>query len=441
MRWLLLKLISIAQLVMQNKNFMKRFSLLLVAACSFIYSFAQTDAAVAAGKVPAEQLNFTVIKKNAVTPVKNQAATGTCWSFSTTSLVESQALKNNLGEFDLSEIFTVRNIYLEKAKNYVLRQGYARFSEGGLGHDQILAIAKYGAMPESVYSGLLPGKKNHDHQKLVADLKRYLDSIIKLTPVPLNWLEGFTGMLDAALGKPPAEFEYNGKTQTAQSFAKNVLHFDANDYVMLTSFTHHPFYTPFILEVPDNFSNGSYMNIPVDELIQITKDALNKGYTVSWDADVSNKGFMQGKGIAGLYDTSILSMINKPSWKKMQKKPAQAGSPSDVQMAKQQASGNNDAAVNQVPVMDQGEVAWDASVRQALFENLTTQDDHLMHIIGIERSADGRDFFIVKNSWGKVGPDNGYINVSESYFGVNTISLVLPKAAISKEMLDKMNIK
>lgn len=423
---------------------MKKFSLLLVSACSFIYSFAQTDAAVAAGKAPAEQLNFTVIKKNAVTPVKNQAATGTCWSFSTTSLVESQALKNNLGEFDLSEIFTVRNIYLEKAKNYVLRQGYARFSEGGLGHDQIQAIAKYGTMPESVYSGLLPGKKMHDHQKLVADLKKFLDSIIKLTPVPQNWLEGFTGILDAALGKPPVEFEYNGKTQTAQSFAKNILHFDANDYVLLTSFTHHPFYESFILEVPDNFSNGSYMNIPVEELIQITKDALNKGYTISWDADVSNKGFMQGKGIAGLYDTSILSMINKPARKRMQKKQAQvqADIPSDVQMAKQQVNGNKDAAaVNQLPVMDQGEVAWDASVRQALFENLTTQDDHLMHIIGIEKSADGRDFFIVKNSWGKVGPDNGYINVSESYFGVNTISLVVPKAAISKAMLDKMNIK
>ncbi|MFM6924707.1 MAG: C1 family peptidase [Ferruginibacter sp.] len=423
---------------------MKKFSLLLVSACSFIYSFAQTDEAIAAGKMPVEPLNFTVIKKNAVTPVKNQAATGTCWSFSTTSLVESQALKNNLGEFDLSEIFTVRNIYLEKAKNYVLRQGYARFAEGGLGHDQIKAIAKYGTMPESVYSGLLPGKKNHDHQKLVADLKKYLDSIIKLTPVPLNWPEGFTAILDAALGKPPAEFDYNGKKHNPQSFAKDVLHFDANDYVMLTSFTHHPFYEPFILEVPDNFSNGSYMNIPVEELIQITKDALNKGYTVSWDADVSNKGFMQGKGIAGFYDTAVLSMINKAPWKKMQKKPVPAGQTisSDMQMAKQQSNGNdNQATVHNVAVIEQSEVAWDASLRQALFENLTTQDDHLMHIVGIEKSADGRDFFIVKNSWGKVGPDNGYINVSESYFGVNTISLVVPKAAISKAMLDKMNMK
>jgi len=424
---------------------MKKFSLLAVAACFFAYSFAQTDEAVAANKTTGEQLNFTVIKKNAATAVKNQAATNTCWSFAATSLVESQALKNNLGEFDLSEMFTVRNIYFEKAKNYVLRQGYARFSEGGLGHDQIQAIAKYGTMPESVYSGLTAGKKSHDHQRLFVDLKKYLDSIIKLTPVPEGWLEGFANILDAALGKPPAEFIYKGKTQTAQSFAKDELHFDANDYVMITSFTHHPFYDPFILEVPDNFSNGAYINIPVDEMIQVTKDALNKGYTVSWDADVSNKGFMQGKAVAGLYDTSILSMIQKAGWKKMQRTTTQArqGTPSDVEMGKGQAKANNDGApANKVSIIDQKEeVAWDATLRQTLFENLTTQDDHLMHITGIEKSADGRDFFIVKNSWGKVGPDNGYINVSESYFGINTISLVVPKAAISKAMLDKMKIK
>jgi bleomycin hydrolase len=422
---------------------MKRNFLSFIFVCSFAGSFAQTDDVIASGKTAGEQLNFSVLKKNAATTVKNQAATNTCWSFATTSLVESEALKNNLGEFDLSEMFTVRNIYLEKAKNYVLRQGYARFSEGGLGHDQVQAIAKYGAMPESVYSGLPAGKRSHDHQRLFVDLKKYLDSIIKLTPVPFGWIDGFTNILDAALGKPPAEFNYKGQTQTALGFAKDVLRFDANDYVMLTSFTHHPYYEPFILEVPDNFSNGSYINIPIDELIQVTKDALNKGYTVSWDADVSNKGFMQGKGIAGLYDTSILSMINKAPWKKMQRKTAQtaSGTASDVQMAKQQANGNNDAAVNRVSLTEQNEVAWDASVRQALFENLTTQDDHLMHITGIEKSAEGKDFFIVKNSWGQVGPDKGYINVSESYFGVNTISLVVPKAAISKAMLEKMKVK
>jgi bleomycin hydrolase len=365
---------------------MKKFFFLFVSTGLFAASFAQT--------------NFTVIKNNPATPVKNQANTGTCWSFSTTSLVESQTMKNNWGEFDLSEMFTVRNIYLEKAKNYVLRQGHAQFGEGGLGHDQIRAIEKYGAIPESVYSGLPAGKKSHDHQKLSGDLKKYLDSIIKLTPVPQNWLEGYTDLLNATLGKPPAEFDYNGKMLTPQSFAKNVLHFDANDYVMLTSFTHHPFYEPFILEVPDNFSNGAFYNLPVGELIQVTKDALNKGYTISWDADVSNKGFMPNKGVAEFFDTTGgVSEKNK-------------------------------------------ELDWNATLRQTLFENLTTQDDHLMHITGIEKSADGKDFFIVKNSWGNIGPDkNGYINVSESYFGINTISLVVPKAAISRALLDKLKVK
>lgn len=425
---------------------MKQFFLLLTATCFVRFSFAQTDEAVATSKAAAAQLNFTVTKKNMATPVKNQAATGTCWSFSTTSLVESQALKNNLGEFDLSEMFTVRNIYIEKAKNYVLRQGFARFSEGGLGHDQIQAIAKYGAVPESVYSGLTEGKKSHDHQRLVADLKQYLDSIIKLSPVPEGWLTRFTDMLDAALGKPPAEFDFRGKKYSAQSFAKEVLHFDANDYVMLTSFTHHPFYESFILEVPDNFSNGAYLNIPIDELIQLTKDAVNKGYTISWDADVSNKGFMQGKGIAGLYDTSIQSMIKKNATNRRPKRAGQtqqapATSP-DVEMGRQQAATKTDgAAAAPNAIMEQKEVAWDETLRQTLFENLTTQDDHLMHIVGLERSSDGRDFFIVKNSWGKIGPAEGYINVSEGYFGINTISLVVPKAAISKAMLDKMKIK
>ena len=155
---------------------MRKVLLLLISVITVSFSFAQADAFSPAAQ--AAKINFTVIKKNAATAVKNQAATGTCWSFSTTSLIESQAIKNNLGEFDLSEMFTVRNIYIEKAKNYVLRQGKAQFSEGGLGHDQVRAIATYGAMPESVYSGLTAGKQAHDHQKLIVELKKYLDSLI-----------------------------------------------------------------------------------------------------------------------------------------------------------------------------------------------------------------------------------------------------------------------
>jgi len=339
--------------------------------------------------------NYTIEKKAAATPIKNQGLTGTCWNFSTTSLIESQCLKNNLGEQNISEMFSVRNIYLEKAHNYILRQGHAQFSEGGLGHDLIRAIGTWGAMPESVYTGLVAGQKQYDHQKLFPKLQSYLDSVLKKQPVAANWITGYTDILNQYLPEPPATFDYNGKQYTPLTFAKDVLKFNADDYVNITSFTHHSYYKPFILEVPDNFSNGAYYNLPLDEMISTVKTALQSGYSVLWDADVSNNGFRQQSGTAL--------------------------SPSNI-------SGKED-------------VNWSAEARQVLFENLTTQDDHLMHIVGIEKNKAGETFFLVKNSWGDIGPDHGYINVSVPYFAINTISLVIPKAALSKELLGKLSIK
>ena len=420
---------------------MKRFLLLIIAVFSGGILFAQSDALSAA--TPAPRINFKDVKRNAATDVKNQAATGTCWSFSTTSLVESQAIKNNLGQFDLSEMFTVRNIYIEKAKNYILRQGHAQFGEGGLGHDQVRAIAKYGAIPESVYSGLPAGTKTHDHQKLIVALKKYLDSLIKKIPLPENWIGGFTKILDASLGTPPAEFTFRGKKYTPQTFANDVLQFNASDYVAITSFTHHPYYESFVLEVPDNYSNGAYLNIPVNEMIQLTRDAINSGYTVLWDADVSNPGFKQGEGIAVLSDTSINAM-KKMDLRKLRNESLQkernTATDEEVSQQHQNNSSVNKNASATGPGME--EVLWDAELRQTLFENLTTQDDHLMHITGLEKSPDGKkEFFIVKNSWGKAGPYDGYIHVSESYFAINTISLIVPKAALSSSMLEKLQLK
>lgn len=348
---------------------------------------------------------FTVVKSNAATPVKNQARTGTCWSFSTSSLLESQFIKNTgKADIDLSEIFTVYNIYIEKAKNYILRQGKTQFSEGGLGHDLIRSYATYGAMPESVYSGLREGEKSLNHTKVVVILKRYLDELLGAPAVPANWLDSFKNMLNEHLGKPPAEFEYNGVKYTPKSFAKDVLKFSSNDYVNITSFTHHPFYAPFILEVPDNFSNGSYYNIPLADMVQMVKTAINKGYTIMWDADVSNSGFMTNNGLAMFLQR------------------------------------NEQETVNPVTADDK-EMEWSVNLRQQYFENLTTQDDHLMHIVGIEKSKQGKEFFMVKNSWGVSGPYLGYVNVSEAYFAMNTISLVVPKQAIDPALLLKLGIK
>jgi bleomycin hydrolase len=337
------------------------------------------------------------------TSVKNQAATGTCWCFSTTSLVESECLKNNKQELDISEMYTVRNIYIEKAKNYILRQGKAQFGEGGLGHDLTRAIALYGAVPETVYNGLVNGQTAHNHQKLAGELQQYLDSVLKTRPVPAEWLQNYTAIINKYLGVPPTEFTYEGKKYTPQSFAKNYMKFNANDYVNITSFTHHPYYESFILEAPDNYSNGYYYNLPLGEMTELVKEAINKGYTVMWDADVSNKGFRQKIGLA-------LNLSNAKDY-------SADGIDPDIQ-----------------------EEAYDAAIRQRLYENLTTQDDHLMHLVGVEKSKGGKTFFVVKNSWGKVGPYEGYINVSEPYFAINTVSLVVPKAALSKELLAKLRI-
>lgn len=402
---------------------MKKVFFLLIAITVFITARSQTNTEItnpkdvkttdANSKLKLENekngfvAGFTIEKNNTATSVKNQAITNTCWCFSTISLIESQCLKNNFGEFDLSEMYSVRNVYFEKAKNYVLRQGHAQFSEGGLGHDLIRSTSTYGAMPEEVYSGLKPGQQQHNHIKLAADLKKYLDSIINIKPLPDNWIAGYKAILDDAIGVPPENFKYNGRGFTPKTFAAEVLKFDADDYVNITSFTHHNYYEPFILEVPDNFSNGAYYNVPLNEMIQLTKDAINKGYSVLWDADVSNDGFQQKLG-------SAVDLENVPAGIKT-KKGIMAGE------------------------IKEGKI--DAGRRQTLFENLTTQDDHLMHITGFSKSKSGNRFFLVKNSWGNVGPMDGYINVSEAYFGINTISLVVPKAALSKAILEKLKIK
>jgi len=369
-------------------------------ACCFLLT---TICLTAQTSAPLQVPQFFDVKTLKTTSVKNQAMTGTCWCFATTSLVESEEIRKENREIDLSEMFTVRNMYIEKAKNYVLRNGKAQFGEGGLGHDEIRAVATYGAMPLNEYTGLLNGEKNYDHQNLFSELQRYLDSVLRKKPIPNNWLEGYIKILDENLGVPPKEFSYSGKTYTPVSFAKEALHFSANDYVSLTSFTHQPYYQSFVLQVPDNYANGSFYNLPLDELIEAVKYAIDKGYTVAWDADVSNPGFMQGTGLA-------LNLDNAGSFTKDQVNP------------------------------DLKEAGYDAATRQQLYENLTTQDDHLMHITGVEKSKGGKTFFMVKNSWGRIGPFDGYINVSEAYFAINTLSIVIPKAALSKEITEKLKL-
>lgn len=333
--------------------------------------------------------------------VKDQGMTGTCWSFATLSLLESEAIKNGYKDLNISEMYIVRNIYIEKARNYILRQGKCNFAEGAMGHDVITGIAKYGAMPEEVYSGLKKGGTTHNHSVLVKNLKNYLDKLLSNIPIPLDWEKGYIKILDDFLGKPPEKFIYKGKEYTPFEFAENVLKFDPENYINITSFIHHPFYQPFILEVPDNFSGGAYYNVPLSEFMEITKNAVLSGYTVLWDADVSNDNFKMEDGYA-------MQWVKQPS-------------------------GKIDPEAE--------EFMCDQQYRQNLFETLTTQDDHLMQFVGLEKTKSGKLFYYTKNSWGATGRFKGFIKVSEAYFALNTIAIILNKDALSDGMKMKLGLK
>lgn len=353
------------------------------------------------------QESFIVVKDNPATSVKSQAVTNTCWCYSTLSMIEGECLQKNKSDINLSEMYIVRNIYIEKAKNYLLRLGNDRFDEGAMGHDALRAIARYGAVPEEVYSGLKPGATDHNHTALAPELKKYLDSILKIKPpIPQDWITGFTKILDEGLGGFPftgtnTYFDYQGKQYTPKTFAQEVLRFNINDYALFTSFTHYPYNQFMVVEVPDNFSNGQYFNVPLNELMNIAEKAVTKGHHFLWDADVSNAGFTRD-GYGLLIDEKL-------------------------------PAGTTD--------LDVPEKTYSPEARQQLFESLVTQDDHLMDITGIVTTDKGKKLFKVKNSWGeKKGPYNGYWYVSFPYFAVNTISIVVPKSALDIETRVKYKV-
>ena len=356
-----------------------------------------------------EKYVFTDVVRIDATEVKNQQITGTCWSFSAASYIESEVINNDMPKLDLSEMFIVRNIYIEKALNYVRRQGTTQFGEGALGTDFLQAAEKYGLVPEWVY----PARETdtaHDHRELVHLLKSYLDGVIENPAKKLSkqWLNGYKGILDAYLGEVPEEFEFDGKNYTPISFAKEVVKFDINDYLYLTSFTHEPYYKPFVLQVPDNFSSASYYNLPLNELINAINYALDQGFTIEWDADVSEKGFNGSKGIA---------IVPKKKWDEKTKE-------------------EKDSTL----VITENELEVNEDLRQEQYENYLTTDDHLMHIIGYANDQDGKLYYIVKNSWGAKRGYDGFVYVSSSYMKLKTISIIVNKKGVSKDLKNKLEL-
>lgn len=352
------------------------------------------------------QYKFTIDKKVGVTSVKNQQRTGTCWSFSTASFIESELMRLGKGQHDLSEMFVVRRIYREKALNYMQRQGKAQFGEGSLAHDLINTIGKYGIVPEEVYSGKVNGETKHDHAELAAMLTNIMKTVVKRKRPTKKWLDAFEGVLDAYLGKAPEKFTYQGKEYTPKSFAQ-WLGINPADYVELTSYTHAPYYNAFILSIPDNFSNGTYYNLPIDELETVANHAIQKGYSMVWDGDVSEKGFSQKNDVA---------ILPQKQW---------------AQMA---ATERQHALKN--PIEEQKVTQ---QMRQESFENYSTTDDHLMHLVGIAKDQKGGKYYLIKNSWGtNAGSCGGYIHASQAYFRLKTVSLLVHKDAIPAKIRKKL---
>ena len=356
---------------------------------------------------------FKDIKVIPTTPVKNQNKSGTCWCFAGTSLLEEDVLRRGGPELDLSEMYWVRQNYIEKAKKYMRMDGTINFAQGGGFADVMDAARDYGAMPEDVYSGLNYGEDKHSHYEMADALKAYLDAIRggkrNLTD---SWLKGFTAILDAYLGEVPEEFTYKGKKYTPQSFAKE-FKLNPEEYITVTSFTHHPFYTWFPLEIADNWRWSSSYNVPMDEMKAIVDEALEKGYTVGWAADVSEPGWQWRKGYAILpaeKGPEDLTDNEAAKWEQMTEK------------ERKELTYNNIKG----PVKEK-EVTQES--RQKHFDNKETTDDHGMVIVGIAEDQEGNRYYKVKNSWDTNQIYDGFTYVSMPYFLDKTISVTMNKKA------------
>ncbi|MCF1421842.1 C1 family peptidase [Mangrovimonas futianensis] len=354
-----------------------------------------------------QKYEFTPIIDLDATEVVSQGITGTCWSFSTTSFLESEIIRKTGKFIDLSEMYSVRQTYPKKAWNYLMRQGNAQFSQGGLAHDVINSARDAGLVPQEVYTGYLNGQTKYNHIELEEVLKNVLDTYIENPANTLSptWKTVVEGILDSYLGKQVESFTFEGTSYTPKSFMEMV-QINPDDYISLTSFTHQPYNSKFILNIPDNFSNGSFYNLPLDDLMQVITHALENGYTVELDCDVSEKTFSAKHGVAVI--------------------------PEDESMNKE------------ILTEIRSEKAITPDFRQQEFENFHTTDDHLMHITGLAKDQKGNTYFKVKNSWGTDESRvtyGGYVYFSEAYMRLKAISILIHKEALPKGIKQRFGIQ
>jgi bleomycin hydrolase len=352
-------------------------------------------------------IRFSQEKDIKNTEVKNQNNTSTCWSFSSLSFLESEAIKSGKPAVNLSEMFVVRHTYLLKAENYVRMHGLANMGPGGAFHDVTNVIRAYGIVPESVYPGNpLQGNK-HDHSELDAALKGFLDVIVKNeNKISSNWKMAVNGILDAYLGKLPEKFDFNGKSYTARTFA-DFMGFKPDDYLEFTSFTHHPLYRPFVLEVPDNWAWNQVWNVSLSEMQEIADHAISNDFSVAWGADVSERGFSFRNSLA------VVPLKEYSSASEMD--------------------------VDSVFLKPLAELTITPEIRQTSFDDYTTQDDHGMHIVGAVKDQTGKRYYTVKNSWGADRNfAKGYFYCSLPYYLYKTTSIMVHRNAVPKAILAKL---
>ena len=397
---------------------MKKLMMMAVAAVCALPTMAESG----------DSLVFETVIANPVTSIKNQNNSGTCWCYSSLAFLESEAMKKNpkIKDLDLCESFVVNKTYIDRADRNVRTHGDASFSQGGSFYDVIYCMANYGLIPEGnmPYPNTLYGDSLFNFTSFFPPMEAYIKAIAKSDAKKINpmWKKDVQGMIDNYFGKCPETFKYEGKTYTPQTFVKDYLKLDPNDYVSLTSYTHHPFYSSFILEIQDNWRWGSSYNLPLDELMRVMDEAVKNGWTFAWGADVSEEGFSRRTGknrcVATVPDTK-----------------SNAGVGSD------QSRWTGEKAGAKISVADgAGEKTITQEMRQLGYDNWTTTDDHGMQIYGIAKDQNGKEYFMMKNSWGEYGPYKGFWYVSKPYAAYKTMNIVINKNAVPKDIRKKLGI-
>ena len=367
---------------------------------------------------------FTPVKELKVTPVKNQNRTGTCWSFSGLGFLEAELIRQGKGEFDLSEMFIVGHSYKDKADKYVRLHGKLNFGQGGSFEDVLYVTKHYGAVPESVMNGLQYGEDMHVHGEMEAIAYNYVNAVVKNNNGKLStsWKKGYDAVIDSYLGEVPEKFTYNGKEYTPQTFAKE-LGLNIDDYVSLTSYTHHPFYSEFPLEIEDNWRWANSYNLPLDEFMAVFENAVNTGYSIAWGSDVSEKGFTRN-GIAVIPDIKAIET---------------SGSDQDKWVGLSKTEKDNE--IKKLIEKPCQEIAVTQAMRQEAYDNYQTTDDHGMIIYGIAKDQTGKKFYMVKNSWGTDNKYQGTWYASEAFVAYKTMNIIVHKDALPKTIAKKLGLK